>query len=87
MEKNKSFKIYTEKLNEEKIKELLSLSFDGFTIIHTKGFWKGIKENSIIIEIITKNETLVRAIAQAIKKFNNQQAVLVTCQSVDCELI
>lgn len=87
MENNKSFKIYTELMNEDKINELLSISFDGFTVIHTKGNWKGVKENSIIIEIITKNETLVRAIAQAIKTFNKQQAVLVTCQNVDCELI
>lgn len=87
MENNKSFKIYTERMNEEKINELLSISFDGFTVIHTQGNWKGIKENSIIVEIITKNVTLVKAIAKAIKKFNKQDKVLVTCQNVDCELI
>lgn len=87
MENNKSFKIYTERLNEEKIKELLSISFDGFTIIHTKGFWKGASEDSVIVEIITKNATLVKAIAEQIKKFNKQEAVLVTSQAVDCELV
>ena len=87
MENNKSFKIYTERMNEDKINELLSISFDGFTVIHTQGNWKGVKEDSIIIEIITKNETLVKAIAQAIKKFNKQEAILVTSQNVDCELL
>jgi TusA-related sulfurtransferase len=83
----KSFKIYTENLNENKIKELLSISFDGFTIIHTKGTWKRIEENAIIIEILTDNETLVKAIAKVIKGFNKQEAVLVTSHAVDCELI
>lgn len=83
----KSFRIYTERLNEEKIKELLSLSFDGFTVIYTKGFWKKTEENGLIVEIITSNETLIRGIAKEIKRFNNQDAVLITSQSVDCELV
>lgn len=68
-------------------KELLSISFDGFTIIHTKGFWKGSEENSIIVEILTENKTLIKAIAKAIKRFNKQDKVLVTSHAVDCELI
>lgn len=83
----KSFKIYTERLNEDKIKELLSISFDGFTIIHTKGCWKGTEENSLIIEILTENETLIKAIAQKIKHQNKQEAVLVTAHNVDCQLV
>lgn len=83
----KSFKIYTENLNEDKIKELLSISFDGFTIIHTKGFWKRTEEDSIIVEILTENETLIKAIAQVIKGFNKQEAVLITSHAVDCELV
>lgn len=83
----KSFKIYTENMKEDKIKKLLSISFDGFTIIHTKGFWKGKEENSLIVEILTENETLIKAIAQAIKGFNKQDGVLVTSHTVDCELI
>lgn len=83
----KSFKIYTENLNEDKIKELLSISFDGFTVIHTKGFWKSKEEDSIIVEILTENEALIKAIAKAIKGFNKQETVLITSHDVDCELV
>jgi hypothetical protein len=74
----KSFKIYTENTNEKYIEELLNVSFDGFTIIHTTGFWKGQKEDSIIIEILTNNKTLIHAIAKQIKYINHQESILIT---------
>lgn len=81
------FRIYTERLNENKIRELLAISFDGFTILRTTGYWKGKKENSLIIEVMTRNGRLIKAIGDAIKKQNNQEAVLITSHFVDCELI
>jgi hypothetical protein len=87
LNKARSFKIYTERLNEDKIKELLAISFDGSTIIHTKGQWKGQEEDSIIVEIITANRLLVEALADKIKRMNRQEAVLVTSCAVDFELI
>ena len=47
----------------------------------------GTEENSMIIEVLTKNETLIKAVAQAIKKQNKQDAVLVTSHDVDCTLV
>lgn len=83
----KRFRIYTEDKNREKIEELLSIAFDGFTVIKTKGFWKGTPENALLIEIYTENAELIKALAGAIKKNNKQEAVLVTSADVDFELI
>lgn len=83
----KVFRIYTENKNEARLKELISICFDGFTVIHTKGFWKGVPENALLIEIYTENAELIRALAGAIKKNNKQEAVLVTSADVDFQLI
>lgn len=74
----KSFKIYTENKNGGWIKDLLNVVFDGFTIFHTQGFWSGEEEKALCIEILTDNETLIRAICQRIKHHNNQETVLYT---------
>lgn len=83
----KVFRIYTENKNPERLKELISICFDGFTVIKTKGFWKGVPENALLIEIYTENVELIRALASAIKKNNKQEAVLVTSTDVDFQLV
>lgn len=83
----KRFRIYTEDKNREKIEELLSIAFDSFTVIRTKGFWKGTPENAIIIEIFTKDAQLVKALCGAIKRSNKQEAVGLTVEEVDFQLI
>lgn len=83
----KRFRIYTENKNKAKIEELLTIAFDGFTVIRTKGFWKGAAEDALIIEIFTKNAELVRALCGAIKRANKQEAVGLTVEPVDFQLI
>ena len=83
----KLFRIYTENKNPERLKELISICFDGFTVIRTKGFWNGVPENALLIEIYTENAELIRALAGAIKKNNKQEAALVTSSDVDFNLI
>lgn len=87
MTKMKSFKIYTENKNEDYIKELLNVAFDGFTVIHTKGFWKGQEEDALCIEIFTDNATLIKAISKKIKHYNNQDAILITESEVKAVFI
>ncbi len=83
----KCYRIYTENKNPERLKELTSLCFDGFTVIRTTGFWKGAPESALIIEIYTENAELVRALAGAIKRNNKQEAVLLTAVNADFELV
>lgn len=80
----KKFTIHTENKNQQWIENLLSVGFDGFTIVKADGFWKGTKEKSLEIIIYTDNAYLIRAIADRIKHHNKQEAVLVT--ETDCRI-
>jgi len=71
------YRIYTEDINRNKIEAAANNLFDGFTLIPAIGYWKGIKENSIIIEIFTTDVDSVFSLADQITEFNNQEAVLV----------
>lgn len=83
----KLFKIYTEDKNREQIEEILSIGFDGFTVIRAKGFYEGASENALVIEIYTDNAELVRALASTIRRRNKQDSVLVAAFDVDAELV
>ena len=77
----KLYRIYTEDKDRQGIIELASTHFKGFTVCPAYGYWEGIPESSIIIEIqvdgtdIERNQ--VYKLAQDIKVQNKQQAVLV----------
>lgn len=80
----KRYAIHTENKNEKWIEQLLSIGFDGFTIVKGAGFWKGEKEKSLEIIIYTDNALLIKGMADAIKRHNKQEAVLVT--ETDCRI-
>jgi len=66
------YRIYTEDINEQGLEKLMS---------ETKGtgFWRLQKGHSLIIEIVLpdiQDEKVVK-LANAVKKLNNQEAVLV----------
>jgi len=72
------YRIFTERKNEEEIEKIVSKYYEGFTLIKSEGFWRLIKENSLIIEIVTEDsDKLINDLAKEIKAANNQEAVLV----------
>ena len=81
------YRIYTEDLQEDKIAEIVSCSFEGFTIYHANGYWNGVAEKSLIIEIIgdfdEEKEKRVNRVARSIKRLNHQECVLI--QKFHCE--
>ena len=82
------FRIYTEDKNYERIiLPLLSVSFDGFSVYKGIGYWQGQKEKSLLIEIYTNNQNIIKAIAERIKHHNKQEAVLVTETECKIELV
>jgi hypothetical protein len=85
----KVYRVYTEDLNIEFIKKLVSSYFMGFTIIKGEGYWESKAEGSLVIEIIASKEKLieVQAICLDIKVHNKQQSVLFTVQEVKTEFI
>lgn len=91
MDKKKLYRIYTEDKNEQLIIELCNEYFDAYTLYYTVGYWKGKRELSLVIEIITEDMPQkygkVQGLANEIKILNNQEAVLITEQEILCELI
>ena len=73
------YRIMTEDKNLEGIKSLVGKYFEGFSLFTSKGFWKGIEENSLTIEVISESKIMdaIKELARAIKDLNSQDAVLV----------
>lgn len=75
------YRIYTEYLGQsgnQNIEMAVSQYFDSFTIFRAEGYWKNQKELSTIVEIVAENaERRINSIANAIKRLNNQESVLV----------
>ena len=82
------YRIFTERVNVEGIRDILDREFEGYTLLESMGFWKGVSEPSIGIEIDgTISEEKVRSVAEAIKQLNGQDAVLIQRVPVDSVLI
>jgi hypothetical protein len=75
-------RICTEDKNHERVRELCAKRFDAFTVLHGMGCWKGTLEPALIIEIAIedgyqKMREDAKELAQEIKEFNDQEAVLI----------
>ncbi len=72
-----SHRILTENINRPLIVDILSKYFDSFTLTEHKGYWKGVPESSLSVEVIGAAYADVLRAASAIRTANNQDAVLV----------
>ena len=71
------YRILVEDVNTQKTETLTSDYFESFTVIETKGYWQGKRENSLIIEIETENKEKVLNLANILKQYLDQESVLV----------
>jgi hypothetical protein len=67
------YRILTENKN---LREIIPLCPDA-TIYSTIGIWHGVRERSLVIEIIGYPRTLVESLAREIQAINNQESVLI----------
>lgn len=84
------YRAMTEDINPEAVLAIVSKYYEGFTTYKATGFWKGISENSLIIEVVSeaKNEMATfRKMATDIRDFNKQQAVLIESIANHSELV
>lgn len=81
------YRILTENVNLRSIIELCNNHFSGFTIIRGFGYWHNQAEQSLIIEIVTENNTAVRQLAAAIKELNQQEAIMIQAWQIGSWLI
>ncbi len=88
MQKVNRFMIHTEDKKPKSVEKLVQEILGSATIHRgNTGVYKGVAENSIVIEHIGNNENAVRFLAQQIKVLNNQESVLVTRTPISAELI
>jgi len=90
MAEKKVYRICTEDVNRETIIDLVAIHFGCFNVLTGHGYWQGIAEQSLTVEIITDLATAREAIygiASKIRDYNKQDAVLVTVQTIESELI
>jgi len=81
--KNMLYKIYvgsnneTKKLEDKKAISIASKYFEGFTCQNANGFWKGLSEKTLIIEIETDDKKKVIELAEELKEALYQEAIAV----------
>lgn len=86
----RQYRIYTEA--KPNVEALASKIFDGFTVYKAVGYWKGKKESSIVIEVLSESldidatEYKVNHLVSVIKRVNEQEAVLVSVQDIKITL-
>ena len=71
------YRLYTENIpNTDKI---VSRYYEGYTLITAEGYWQGIAESSLIVEIISSEDesAKIATLANEIKQVNNQVTILV----------
>lgn len=69
------FRIYTQNVNRESIRRIVSGRVDGWTEYEAIGAWRGTLENSLIVELFNVTYRQAEAIAKEIAVANNQEAV------------
>ena len=84
------WRFYTEHVNTTFIREEVAKTFpDGANITYGHGVWEGGEESTLVIEVITETLSLFEAeqFAERIRKKNNQEAVLISWDSVFTMLV
>jgi len=83
------YRVITEDKDRTNIESWVGVFFEGFTIYPATGYWKGKRENSLVIEIdaFPDDPQLVYRLAYALKYINHQEAVLVQAFEVHSTLI
>lgn len=73
------YRILTEDKNRGYIVECVTKYFDAFTVVPAIGYWRGLRERSVAIDIEAgaDRRKQVDAIAREIARGNKQEAVLV----------
>ena len=71
------YRILTEDKRRDVIFSILDYWVDGYTVTPTLGSWKGVRENSLAIDLVDVEAAVARSIAESIRVANEQEAVLI----------
>ena len=74
----------TKKVEKSKIQKIVSKHFDGFSLIESTGFYKGLREKSVIVEVLTdKKLSDLLSIKEELRLSLAQESVLMTSESTN----
>ena len=73
------------RFKEEVINKIITKYFDAYTMQNVTGFYKGIKEDSYKIEIITNRDKKVNKLKDFLASELNQESILKTTNLLDIE--
>lgn len=81
------YRVYTEHKNKRDLMAYLNSTLESYTIYYVDGYWRGNAEGSLVIEYISDTLSVVSRgkifdTAHWIKKYNEQQSVLITQEEV-----
>ena len=76
------YRLYTE--DKGNVAQLVAPYFDSCTVLTATGYWRGIAEPSVVVEILgtAQDSEKVARLAEHIRVTNAQESVLVTMQPV-----
>lgn len=75
-------------LEVEKIEAVVSSHFDGFTAFEVIGYWKGKKEKTMKVEVVTdETDAKIIKVAKELKNALEQESVLVETITSNCAFI
>lgn len=81
------YRILTEDKNRELVYKILNDHVEGYTLTESIGIWKGVQEKSIALDFIGTDYATVRYVAEHIKTWNGQEAVLILTIATEHEFI
>ena len=88
---NTLYRLYVERINLPLLQATVSGYFDGYTLVWSTGFWRGLREQSVIVEVIASNSETDRIkvydLAVALRIALSQNTVIVTEQSVSVTFV
>ena len=78
----------TKELEIEKIEKLVSEHFEGFTASEVVGYWKGSKEQTLKIEVITESKPVELArIGKELRDKLDQESILMEIIESNCAFL
>lgn len=78
----------TKELEQEKIEAIVSAHFEGFTASEVVGYWRGSKERTLKIEVITSEAPAKLAkIGKELKNKLEQESVLMEIIESNCAFL
>lgn len=83
------YRLYTEDIDRNNIINLVSRYYPGFNVREAEGYYKGLMEKAIVIELVAMGSQahVIRFLAKAIAQMNRQECVLVTSQPCKAEFV